>query len=247
LAVDNFDEQVSFYELEWDTQYFGITCAKAVLHKPLSNEVWSELLSRVMLYDFVSVENRDSNPHNALLIGENTNAFLADVNIQLEKGALDQQLCPQEVKIIGSQEPDERIASLSYFPFSKFIEDSRLATRGGAQVYRHWVVNSFDKPHKHFALAEGSEGRLDGFVLYRFEGGHCWIELIVVAPHAKGNGVGTKLFEAVEYAAYHAGCTVRVGTQVHNHSAINFYHKMGCRQVGCHQVYHVWKSEIRER
>jgi len=192
-------------------------------------------------YAFVSVENRDADPHNAQLIGQNTNAFLADVNIQFEKEVRSEPLCPQGVRTIGNMEQDERVASLSSFPFSKFTEDPRLAERGGAQVYGHCVVNSFNKPHKYFALAEGLKERLDGFVLYSFEDGYCCIELIVVAPHAQGRGIGKKLFEAIEYVACRQGCSIRVGTQVRNYPAINFYHKMGCRQVGCHQVYHLWQ------
>ena len=77
-----FDEYACLRELEWDTKYFGLACAKAVLYKPLTIDCWNELKRSFRQYQFVCIENRNSEPINAQLIGRDTSAFLADVNIQ---------------------------------------------------------------------------------------------------------------------------------------------------------------------
>ena len=41
----NIENTVTFYELKWDTEFFGVTSAKAILHKPLSLNEWDELKS----------------------------------------------------------------------------------------------------------------------------------------------------------------------------------------------------------
>ena len=82
---NGFDEYACLRELEWDTKYFGLACAKAVLYKPLTIDCWNELKRSFRQYQFVCIENRNSEPINAQLIGRDTSAFLADVNIQFLK------------------------------------------------------------------------------------------------------------------------------------------------------------------
>jgi GNAT superfamily N-acetyltransferase len=238
---ENIGQTVTFRDLQWDTEFFGVSCAKAVLHNRLTKAEWDELKEKFADYQFISIENRNSEPSNAQLIGSYTTAFLADVNIQFKtelKIACDM---PEKVEIYQAMERDQRIPDLAKFAFSKFLEDPELAKRGGSEVYSQWLLNSFGKQDKYFVIAEGVEGKLNGFVLYSYSDKTCVIELFAVSDNETGNGMGTKLFRAVEYAACKHFCEeIRVGTQGRNMEAINFYHKCGCKQVGCHQVYHLW-------
>ncbi len=232
---------LTFSELQWDTEFFGVTCAKAILHKQLVQEEWDELKKRFKDYQFISIENRNSIPANARLIGIDTTAFLADVNIQFKKKL--EPLCdmPTTVQIYQAMKRDERIIEIGNFQFSKFTEDPELAKRGGAEVYRQWLINSFGKLDKFYEVNESEDGEIDGFLLHSYSDRTCTIELIAVSGNAARGGVGTRLFRALEYEAYQRGCDeIRVGTQVRNMHAINFYHKVGCKQVECHQVYHLW-------
>jgi dTDP-4-amino-4,6-dideoxy-D-galactose acyltransferase len=127
------------------------------------------------------------------------------------------------------------------FPFSKFTEDPELAKRGGAEVYRQWLINSFEKQNKFYAVAEEKNGKIEGYLLHSYSDRTCIIELVAVSSKRAKGGIGTKLFGAIEHSAYKRGCSeLKVGTQVRNVGAINFYHKVGCKQVGCHEVYHLW-------
>lgn len=232
---------VSFYELDWDTKFFGVSSAKAILHEPLTIAQWNDLKTRFKDYQFVSIENRNSEPTNAQLIGRDTSAFLADVNIQLTKKLEPQGTQADDIAIYQALERNDQLLEIADFGVSKFTEDPELFKRGGDQVYRQWLINSFGNAEKHFAISKDNEGIINGFLLHSYSDNACVVELIAVSSNKAHSGIGTRLFSSVESSAFQCGFTqMRVGTQVRNRAAINFYHKVGCKQVGCHQVYHLW-------
>jgi ribosomal protein S18 acetylase RimI-like enzyme len=237
----NDKNKIAFYNLPWDTDYFKISCAKAVLHTSLELEQWSQLKEKFKDYQFVSIQNTNSEPFNARLIGRDTNAFLADVNIQFIKKLENRHIMPEMIKIYQNLNYNKKIIEMSNFQISKFIEDPELKKRGGADVYRHWVINSFNNEEKYFAISKDNNNEINGFLLHSYFNGSCIIELIAVSNTEKNSGIGTNLFKAIEVAAFEHACKeIKVGTQVRNSAAVNFYHKAGCKQVGCHQVYHLW-------
>lgn len=241
MKENSVDKSVTFEELQWDTDYFGIDCAKAILHKPLTLKEWDNLKSKFHDYQFVSIENRNSESINSQLIGKDTTAFLADVNIQFKKNLKCTFDKPQNVTIHQALNRNEKIIKIAEFQYSKFTEDPELAKRGGKQVYSQWLINSFGNREKYFALSKSKYGEINGFLLYSYSAETCVVELIAVSKNEVNGGIGTGLFKAVEYASYEHNCIeLRVGTQGRNIGAINFYHKVGCKQVGCHQVYHLW-------
>lgn len=236
------EDAITFYNLEWDTNFFGVISAKAILNKPLTLTEWKELRDRFQLYEFISIENRDSEPINANIIGQETSAFLADVNIQFVKklkGPYDKM--PKNITIHQGLKRKDRVLEIVDFQFSKFTADAQFAIRGGDQVYHQWIINSFEKKNKYFLLSHDENGIINGFLLHSYTDSACVIELLAVSKAITNGGVGTRLFKALEYAAYQNGFKeIKVGTQMRNIGAINFYHKVGCKQVGCHQVYHLW-------
>ena len=235
------DHAVSFYESEWDTQFFGVTCAKAILHEPLTRTNWNELKELFKQNEFISIDNRNSDPVNARFIGKDTSAFLADVNIQFTKKLEPQVTQADDVAIYQALDRDDQLLDIADFGVSKFIEDPELLKRGGDQVYKHWIINSFGRIDKHFAISRDSNDRINGFLLHSYTDDTCLVELIAVSSNESHSGIGTKLFNSVEISASKRGFNqLRVGTQVRNIAAINFYHKVGCKQVRCHQVYHLW-------
>lgn len=235
------ENAVTFNELKWDTDFFGVTSAKVILHRPLTLYEWDELKSRFKGYQFISIMNKNSESINAQLLGKDTSAFLADVNIQFKKKLVAINGMPKDVTIYQALKRDDQILELADFQFSKFTEDPVLAKRGGDQVYRHWLINSFGKKDKLFALSVDKVGNINGFLLFSYADNACVIELIAVSQKEAKSGIGSNLFKAVEYVAHLQGLNeIKVGTQIRNLGAINFYNKVGCKQVGCHQVYHLW-------
>jgi len=238
--------------LDWDTEFFGVSCAKAVLAEPLPDEAWVELLRGMSAYAFVSIDNRDSDPDNTRRIGTGTKAFLADVNVQFEKiltpdrVSLSRWIAPDSepvpsIRICEAMERDERILGMSVFAKSKFITDPELRKRGGENLHREWLSNSFGKPDKFFAVARDESGAAIGYLLHSYSDRICTIELISVDGTVRHAGVGSKLYRAVEREAFRRGCdTIHVGTQIRNIEAVNFYYKSGFKLVGCHSIFHLW-------
>lgn len=56
MGIETINESYDFYELKWDTEFFGVNCAKAILHKPLTLDEFNELKDSLKNYQFVSIE-----------------------------------------------------------------------------------------------------------------------------------------------------------------------------------------------
>jgi len=238
------ENAASFNELKWDSDFFGFKCAKLVLHRSLTTNEWENLKVQFDDYSFIVIENRNANPVNAQLIAKNTSSFLADINIQFEKKLVETHEMPKGVTTFQSLEKEDKIIELADFPHSRFISDPEFAKRGGKYVYQQWVMNAFGKPDKYYMVSKDEKGMINGFVLYSYFQKSCVIELISVTKEVSKSGIGTSLFRAVEYTAFQKGCTkIKVGTQMRNLNAINFYHKLGCKQVECHEIYHFWRNK----
>ena len=237
------ENAATFNELKWDSDFFGVKCAKLVLHRSLTTNEWKKLKIPFSDYSFIVIENRNANPVNSQLIVKNTSSFLADINIQFEKKLVETHEMPQNVTNFQSMKKEEKIIELAEFSHSRFISDPEFAKRGGKHVYQQWVMNAFEKPDKYYLLSKNEQGIVDGFLLYSFFSKDCVIELISVAKDVGKKGIGTSLFRGLEYIALQKGCKkIKVGTQMRNLNAINFYHKVGCKQIECHEIYHFWKK-----
>ena len=115
------------------------------------------------------------------MIGKDTSAFLADVNIQFVKKLDSSDEMPKNITIHQALERNDQVIEIADFQFSKFTEDPELAKRGGDKVYRQWLINSFGKPDKFYALSKDEKGNINGFLLYSYSDNACVIELIAVS------------------------------------------------------------------
>ncbi|NLB54893.1 MAG: GNAT family N-acetyltransferase [Lentisphaerae bacterium] len=232
-----FDFQI----LDWDTEFFGVSVAKLTLVDTLTLDHWNRVRERFGAYELIVIENQNSDPKNAQFIGRETSAFLADINIRFHKNLDCCSVLPESIKVLSAMQRCDCVLELAKFKFSRFVEDPFLRERGGDRIYRQWILGSFEREDKFFAVAEGPKGHYEGFLLFSYKNGICIVELIAVAEGQERSGVGTRLFNAVEWHAHKQGIAdIEVGTQIRNTNAINFYHKVGCKQIGNHQIYHLW-------
>jgi dTDP-4-amino-4,6-dideoxy-D-galactose acyltransferase len=239
--LEGSENSITLSPLDWDTKFFGVLSAKATLHTSVSQNQWEKLKIEFKKYQFLSILNENSNPENTQLIGRDTHAFLADINVQFEKNITTMSsVVPLNITIENCLKPNEQVLKLAHFEYSRFLEDPELAKRGGSKLYLKWIMSCFEEKEKYFALSTNNNGDVNGFVLFSFTDLVCKIELIATSKGEK-KGIGTSLFKAVEDKSYKKGVNlIQVGTQIRNKQAMNFYHKVGCRQVGCHQIYHLW-------
>lgn len=234
-------ETVTCRRLDWDSDYFGLRCSRMELNVTVGRQALLHALEEAKGEDFLCIADHSSELQNARLIGELTAAYPADLLIQLGKplskpaagtAPLTPDRCPYSGKLVDMA---NRI-----FRDSRFVRDSEFAARGGAFVYGEWVKNAFERPGKFF-LTESSSETAAGFVLFRISEDTLVIELFGVDDGRRNCGIGRRLWAAVEEQARAQGCSsIRVGTQLTNTAAMNFYIAMGCFISQTTQIYHLW-------
>lgn len=229
----------------WDTNFFKIKCGKLTLFSELLLVNWQKVVESINNYDFVTIDNRNSNSANAWFIGENIHAPIVDINIQFTKDVSAIIVNDYSQYITNNQQYDDQIISLSNFEHSRFITDPRLKMRGGNAVHANWVKNAFDRSDKYFVIMK-IESSVSGFLLYSFSENDsiCTIELISSA--VKNKGIGQKMISIVQsHAAAKCCSSLVVGTQISNINAMNFYSKCGFKIARNSQIFHFWQEKYR--
>ena len=170
--------------LQWDTEYFGIRCGKAVVND--SDTDFSEFCQDTCEYEFVTIQNIGNNVEVNKQIAINTSAYLVDVNIQFEKEILTDNINGSNSCIIMKtvDTPDNIRRKLTVekndFKFSKFVCDDELKKRNGYLVYREWLKNACKDANKYFALLM-SKDNVCAYILFNIDNNIGTIELVKVA------------------------------------------------------------------
>lgn len=144
LIKDSFEA----YPLDWDTDYFEVKSARVDLKKIINGTDQKLILDFCNDYEFVTIINKGNINQNNLWIGQNTKAFLADMNVQFIKNIDDIKLKPDKsTEIINSMKENEEILKIasSSFSFSRFFNDPYLNKVKASNIYSHWIESSFNK------------------------------------------------------------------------------------------------------
>ncbi len=243
LSGDNY---VGYF-LDWDTTYFKVKCARVDLYGNLGSEDKKKILEYCNYFEFVTIANLGNKSENNLWIGKETQAFLADVNIQfIKKIEHEPGVTTDRAKVYCPYEGNEKIKAIarSAFLYSRFFQDSRLTKEQSAEVYQKWIENAFSKQDHYFVIADRNQDTA-GFILFTMNETEklAIIELIAVDETFRGQKIGKSLITEMERYLYEKGIhTIKVGTQISNTPAILFYNAMGFRYQGSSTIYHLWRS-----
>lgn len=229
--------------LQWDTDYFGFNSARVNLQEPVDEKAQNEIISFCSGYDFITISNNGNLKENNEWIGKGTNAFLADVNIQFSKELDTSSIYQDEATYVLNDYPhNERVVNIASnsFQYSRFYNDSLLPEELAKNIYVHWTQSSFSQENKYFILCQ-RESEIAGYMIFSINENIASVELIAVDKDYQRQKVGKSLVNKLEEFASNRGVTVlKVGTQVNNISAIQFYTRMGFTYVSCGSVYHLW-------
>ena len=241
MENDNF----KCIELPWDSDYFGLKSARVNLSGPVNKNEQNEILEFCCGFDFVTIFNKDNIVENNLWIGKETNSFLVDMNLQFTK-KLNHELYPttEETYVIKGMLKNNQIIEIASksFSYSRFFNDPYLPVEKARNIYSHWIETSFSNEDKYFVVSEDENNPL-GFILFSIIEEIGVIELIAVNQENQGKKVGKKLIKALEIFLSRKGInTIKVGTQINNIIAIQFYTKMGFRLLSSSSIYHLWKK-----
>lgn len=243
----NIQRPYTVKELQWDREYFGVSSCRVDLNREINQKDFMTMMQEVKDYHFVSLNNHRNQAYNNYLIGNNTNAFLVDTNIQFIKRIKDNQEMMDSLKlnftVNNMQQKNEDILTISkeVFFVSKFTNDPFLKERKGDLVYYYWTKNAFEKEDKYFLKAQINE-KIYGFILFRMGEENAVIELIAVDKQHKGKHIGKNMLKYLENYLRCLNITaLKVGTQLDNITAINFYYSCEFKEKKSTTTYHWWK------
>lgn len=168
--------------------------------------------------------------------------FLVDVNIQFIKkiNLKEKNEFNDKINIKNNMEYDEDILNIAKesFIYSRFINDNNL--KNGDKIYYEWTKNSFDRDDKYFCIYKTNK-KCNGYILFSMENNEITIELIAVDKNLKGKGIGHELILKMEnFAKENDIKYIKVGTQLNNIYAQNFYVGCGFKHITNHSIYHLW-------
>ncbi len=232
-------------KLEWDSLFFGLNVGKITIENEINEDEMINLNKLSQNFQFYTINNVGNLFNNNVNIGKHTNGYLADVNIQFKKKIkrlLINDYPDIEIKITNFKKKSDKIIELSSnFNESRFVLDSNFEKDVAIEMYKEWVKNSFERENKYFSIASYND-KVIGFLLFSVKGeGEAIIELLSISNEYRGKGFGKKLVNKTEEKLYELDITkLKVGTQLNNSVAINFYHSMGFKQVDLTSIYHCW-------
>jgi len=245
VAESIISESYECKALSWDTEYFGINCARVVLKGDISKERKKEILEYCKKFDFVTIVNTDNNKNNNYWLGINENSFLTDINVRFKK-TITEEPCDEDefTKVYNMYTEDKDVLKIagSAFHYSRFFNDPNLAKKHAENIYKHWTECAFGKVDKYFVIAR-KNNKVAGYILFSMdkELSYATIELIAVDKQYRGQRIGKALLAALEKYAWEKNIKeIRVGTQIDNIPAIRFYLSSGFQYEGCNSVYHLW-------
>lgn len=234
-----------YMPLQWDTDYFGIRSARVNLYGSVDESGQEEIIEFCKAYDFITIANFNNNTENNHWIGEKTDAFLADVNIQFLK-VLANKPCDQdgETYVVNNYPHNEQILDIARksFNFSRFFNDQRLPKTQAKNIYSYWTKCAFRQKNKYFVICERN-GNIAGYILFSINEVDSVIQLIAVDEKYQGQKIGRTLVQTLEMFLIEKGINkIKVGTQLNNIVAAQFYSKIGFAYMSCGSIYHLWKG-----
>ena len=233
--------------LAWDTDYFGIPCGRAILNAETTEEKLQQLVLELDNFAFVTLQNVGNCPDINRFIAQNTQAYLADVNIQFKKECTASALSEIKYPVVQAALLSESVSrqltvDRSDFIYSKFVCDPEMDKRMGYKVYEKWLYNARFSENKYFIYCMDGD-TVAAYILFSIQGRELTIELVKVNTAYRGSHLASALMEALEGYAMSKECrVVHVGTQLNNIPAINLYHHLGFKDISRTSVYHSWNQ-----
>lgn len=236
------------FELLWDTEFFAVSSAKAVLKNDLEHSEQDALKGFLKEFDFVTISNLNNSNYNNIWIGTETSSFLTDMNVQLIKHIENISNDKEEkAEVFEALSENKRVMQIAKtaFKYSRFYNDPWLINEKAKNVYVHWTECAFAKQDRFFAISM-REGEVAGFILFSIDSAtlSATIELIAADEAYKGQKVGRSLMAGMESFIHNKGIKmIMTGTQINNSTAIRFYTSCGFKYVKCNSVYHYWPNK----
>lgn len=230
--------------LEWDSNYFKVNSSKAELINQLSEIEKIQLSEQLKPFEFTTIINRNSNNSNNIWLSTLENCYLVDINIQYIAKQITVDFNDETGHIIvsnGTGDEDELISiARSSFEYSRFFNDPNLPIAKSREIYTEWVKSSINDSNKNYCIYK-KNNKVSGFLLFSCRVEEMIIELIAVDKSEVRSGIGLAMVNSLKKMALESNIkTIKVGTQISNIQANNFYSKCGFFINQTSTVFHLW-------
>lgn len=226
--------------LDWDTDFFGVSSARAMLNEALTEQEIENMLEQCKDYGFVTIENTCGSPINDFNLGTKSKAYITDCAVTLKKKSAPHSVDEFDGNSIRlAVEADlpwiEEIAK-NAFVTSRFYNDPCIPVEKASDLYKSWVKNAFADENKTIFVTDEQ----NGFLIYYENGKDAHLNLIAAGGANRKKGVGTVLTKYADNYAFENGCEdFYVGTQSSNIPAINLYVKCGFKFSKSTRIFHL--------
>ncbi len=239
-------EKYKIRDLDWDTEYFGVTSGRVDLLGDICEQDYEEIKNRIVSYDYVTIMNHNNSNINNEYIAKIRNAVLRDVNVQLVKQC-NRNIRDENVEIGNNIPANDLLLQISKnsFVYSRFFNDSNLDIEKSKDMYYNRLKNSFNREDKYICIYKENGVEL-GFLLFSLDEQKsvATIELIAVDKEHSQKGIGRKMMTSFEWYVNNREIEkLEVGTQLQNITAQNFYISCGYRVSHYNSIYHVWGNK----
>jgi ribosomal protein S18 acetylase RimI-like enzyme len=228
--------------LEWDTRHFGVKIARlpeasdaGQISEGIAAGEQAGVRCLVMLIEL----DRPA----AITAAEAAGFRSYDVRLELDR-VVSGSPVPATDPIVATDSdlPHlEEIARRSFFD-SRFYADPNFDDERAAEMYALWVRRGITDDERLLLTTE----ERGGFIVCHLDtqGQIGTIDLIAVADHARGRGLGSQLVDAAEAVFDEAGMTrARVVTQARNIAAQRLYQGRGYRTARASIWLHRWTGQ----
>ncbi len=230
-------------ELNWDTEFFGLRCARVRIFEDLDCIQFSRLVKGIQDYGFVTIDNVIGSGDNNRVLCSMQGNYLVDVPLTFSYAlsSEDRNVSPLGIFVTNDLPADEKIEFIAKKSFlqGRFYKDPAIDHSAADDLYASWIRNAFLRKDKYFVL----DVERNGFILFSdIEQGHgLEIELIAVDDRVRKRGIAGKMITALKAYAVEKGYRyIKVVTQADNIGAVNLYAHHRFKLIKCEYTYHFW-------
>lgn len=227
--------------LQWDTDFFGVKCARVYIKKELNDEQYEALQKDIRDYVFVVLDNEVGSYKNNQLLCQLNNCYLVDIPITYCFNTSSRVENVDGVSIKSNMAYSAHLLQIARnaFKLGRFYKDMNITKEKASELYVSWLKNAFNRDDKYFVVEDSS----NGFILFSetYDKRGLDIELIATDKAYSGRGVAKQMLTALKSYAVNLGYKyITVVTQADNVAAVNLYGGQGFKLENCMYTFHCW-------
>lgn len=221
--------------LSWDSDFFSFRIGLIELH---SNIIHEKDLKEV-ISDFKLIYLVSENP-----VKKKFECFY-DCKIWFSIEEVEKSFIADQQVFLNNRELTPDLLQLTYESghLSRFKRDPNFSEENFKKLYKAWIINSLKGDMADVVFVTKNKNKITGFVTVSISEKFGTVGLIAVSPKMRGMGLGKKLIErASNFCLEQNVNELRIPTQEENLKAINFYKKLGFKEISRKYIYHYWNT-----